>query len=419
MGTLWKIAFRNVLRNKRRTAITGIVMCFGIGMFIAMDSMLVGMDRITIDNIAAYTDSFMLVRTPEYASNVTGTPLEHGIPDPEGAAARILSSDARVAAVTPRTPFVARLSNYETEIPVRAVAVDPARDAEVYALAGDVAEGSWFGGDAAKTVVMGRVLAQDLGFELGDSVMISASTAYENVNADEYRIVGILDTPVPEINKTGLYMAYADADGLLGTKGLVTQLATASGKYGTLDGLLSGSAGVAASVRAALPALQADDLSSLAQDYLAMRQMKGKFSYVLILSMLLIAGVGIVNTILMAVYARVREIGVLKAYGMHPKDIRRLFTIEGVIVGFAGSLAGVILGALFDWYLVAGGVPLSAFFGDMSMGSIPFTGTLYGVWNPATMVSGFVFGLVVAFVSARIPAKRAARLEATDALKFA
>ena len=62
---------------------------------------------------------------------------------------------------------------------------------------------------------------------------------------------------------------------------------------------------------------------------------------------------------------------------------------------------------------------MSAMVGDVDMGGLPLSGTLYGEWNPASMAFGFMFGLVVAFVSARIPAKRAARLEVTDALRFA
>jgi len=65
------------------------------------------------------------------------------------------------------------------------------------------------------------------------------------------------------------------------------------------------------------------------------------------------------------------------------------------------------------------GISISAMVGDVDMGGLPLSGTLYGEWNPATMAFGFAFGIVVAFVSARIPAKRAARLEVTDALRFA
>ena len=103
---------------------------------------------------------------------------------------------------------------------------------------------------------------------------------------------------------------------------------------------------------------------------------------------------------------------------MRPGEIRRLFTIEGLLVGLVGSLAGLALGLALDWYLVSVGIPMEAMLGDIDMGGIPLAGTLRGEWNPGTAAFGFVFGILVAFLSARIPARRAARLEVTDALRF-
>jgi len=419
MGTLWKIAWRNVLRHKRRTMITGVVMTAGIGLFIMADSMLLGMDRMTIDNMVAYTESFMKIRTPEYVSNVQGTPLEYGVPDPEGAMRAAMAADGRIVATAPRTRFVANLSNYEDALPVLAVAIDPVRDATVFRMRDAVAAGSWLDSAAPGSIVLGAGLAREMGLGVGDYALVSASTVYDNVNADEYLIAGVVSSPMPEIDQGGLFMSYADADALLGTDGFVSEIVVSAPRTAKLSDLLAASSEAAAAVGAALPGLRADPLAELAKDYLAMRAMKGKASYFIIMVVLLIAAVGIVNTILMSVYARIREIGVLKAYGMPPAEIRRLFTMEGLIVGALGSAAGVALGAALVWYMATTGIPMSAMVGDVDMGGLPLSGTLYGEWNPASMAFGFGFGLVVAFVSARIPAKRAARLQATDALRFA
>lgn len=418
MNTLFKIAARNVLRNKRRTAITGIVMMFGIGLYIYADSILKGMDRMTIDNMVNYTESYLKVRTPEYVSNLQGNPLEHGIPDPEGTIRKILAADPAIKAAAPRTRFVARLSNYEDEIPVLATAVDPVRDGEVLRLTDVVVQGVWLDKAEPRSVVIGADLAAELGIGLGDYVLVSASTVYENVNADEYRIAGLLAAPDPSLNKAALFMAFPDADEFLGLNGLVTEIVTAGRAYPALDALLKGADGAAASISEALPGLQADPIRVLAQDYLAMREMKGKFSSAIILIMLVIAGVGIVNTILMAVYARIREIGVLRAYGMTAKEIKRLFTLEGLIVGAVGSLAGVLLGVAIVAVTSTYGLSFAQIAGDVDMGGIPIMDRLYGEWNFGNMVFGFLFGMFVSFLSARIPAKRAAKMQVTDALRF-
>ncbi|MDP3178943.1 MAG: hypothetical protein Q8M76_13635, partial [Spirochaetaceae bacterium] len=79
MGTLWKIAVRNTVRHKRRTIITAVVMMAGIGFFIFFDSMLTGMDGMTIDNMASYSTTSVKVRNPAYVEDEAAHPLDKGI----------------------------------------------------------------------------------------------------------------------------------------------------------------------------------------------------------------------------------------------------------------------------------------------------------------------------------------------------
>ncbi|MGO8694131.1 MAG: ABC transporter permease [Rectinemataceae bacterium] len=417
MGTLWKIALRNTLRHRRRTIITAIVMTAGISVFIVFDSMLAGMDRMAVDNMSDYTLSSLKVRTPAYVDDIQATPLDKPLPDTE----RVLSVlDERGIAAAPRIRFVASVSNYNDEIPVIADGVDPSADTRVFKLSSAIVSGTWLLPGGQKSVVMGSLLAKELGFKVGDSVLISAQTVDDVTDADEYIISGIVDTPAPEVNGSGLFMSLADARALLVTPPAKTDYATeidaSLPRAATLDAAIAQGEKTAASLRSALPGLRVDPIAYLARDYLSVRNAKAKYSFILIFVVLVIAAVGIVNTILMSVYSRIREIGVLRAYGMTRREISRLFTLEGLALGMIGSLLGVALGALFDLILIAKGVNLAAF--GSAVGSLPLSGVLHGEWNPRTMITGFLFGLVVALVAARIPARRAAKLEPTSALRF-
>lgn len=416
MDTLWKIALRNVLRHKRRTIITAVVMMVGIGVYIAYDSILAGLDRLSIDTMIASSSSFLKVRTPKYVSEVAGTPLDYGIPDPERAMAAIKTAFPRAIAITPRTMFIAQASNYTDAEPVMAAAVDPATDAKVFDLAKSVGSGSWLRATGNHEIVVGASVAKDLGLKVGDSLLLSARTVYDNENADEYRIVGI--SSGISLNATAsVYMNYSDAKAFLGDTIPITEIDVSAPRAPSLDAALAASAKVAATVNAALPQLQADPVGEFAKDYLAIRDSKSKASFMIVFMILLIAAVGIVNTILMSVYSRVREIGVLRAYGMSPKDIKRLFIREGLILGAIGSAAGALLGAgLVAWTNV--GLRLSDVFGGVDLGAYPTDGVVYGEWKPVTFVTGIVFGLVAAWLAARIPAKRAGKLEPTEALRF-
>jgi len=417
MGSLWKIALRNTIRHKRRTIITAIVMTAGISVFIAFDSMLAGMDRMAVDNLARYTVSSLKVRDPAYVEDLRATPLDKPLAHPDAVVAALA---ARGIPAAPRIRFVAQLSNYADAIPILADAVDPIADAKVFMLAASISSGSWREGSKPKAVVLGAELALELKLKVGDTVLVSAQTASDTTNADEYAVVGLVNTPAPEVNLSGLFMSLADARELLvlpaAAGGFATEVDAALPRAASLNGALAQGEKEAAAIRAALPGTRVDSIGYLAHDYLAVRSAKASYSFVLIIVVLLIAAVGIVNTILMSVYSRVREIGVLRAFGMRPRDISLLFTLEGLAIGIIGSLLGVAIGALLDCLLISKGIDLG--FYRSSMGSLPLSGTLRGEWNPRTMMIGFLFGVVVSLAAARIPARRAAKLEPTEALRF-
>jgi putative ABC transport system permease protein len=290
----------------------------------------------------------------------------------------------------------------------------------VFKLASAVKEGAWLGPAAPRSVVMGAELARELKVKPGDSILISTQTVTDTTNADEYTVAGLVRAPAPEVNLAGLYISLDDARELLGApggpEGLVTEVNVALPRAPSLGAALAEGEAAAARLRAALPGTRVDPISSLAAGYLAVRSQKSRSSVVIVLIVLLISAVGIVNTVLMSVFSRVREIGVLRAYGMTPRDIRRLFTLEGLALGLAGSLLGVALGALLNFLLVTYGIDMSAY--EKSFGTLPVGGVMRGEWDAATIVAGFLFGVIVSVVAARIPAARAARLEPTSALRF-
>jgi putative ABC transport system permease protein len=420
MDSLWKIAIRNVFRHGRRTAITCITMMVGIAIFIVYDSLLAGLDRVAIDTMVHYSASYVKVRTPAYIADERGTPLDHGIPDSEGAMAAIRKAAPSITAAAPRTLFIGQASNYQDAEPVLCAAVDPGLDPKVFDLAANVKQGNWLppAGAAAHDIVISAALARDLGLKLGDPLLLSARTVYDNDNADEFTIVGITDMGLTL--EANLYMGYTEARTFLGEPLPVTEIDTAAPRAPNLDAELAASAKVAAAIGPALRGLTAQPVGEFAKDYLALRNSKSGASFMIILVILLIAAVGIVNTILMSVYSRVREIGVLRAYGMTAKDIKKLFVREGLITGLIGSLAGLALGAgLVAWLdslrISLGGLVKG---NNVDMGGLPVNAVIRLEWRPSTFVVALVFGLVAAWLAARSPAKRAATLEPTDALRF-
>jgi putative ABC transport system permease protein len=126
---------------------------------------------------------------------------------------------------------------------------------------------------------------------------------------------------------------------------------------------------------------------------------------------LLVASIGIANTMVMAVYERTREIGILKAIGASPADIRRLFVAESAFIGLVGGVAGIVLG----WLL---GLGLNRLIlAVMWWQELPVRGTFFVV-NAWLIVLALAFAIVVGLLSGLYPASRAARLDPIEALRY-
>ncbi|HPE36909.1 MAG TPA: ABC transporter permease [Spirochaetales bacterium] len=414
MGTLFKIAWRNVWRHGKRTALTIITMAFGLGLYIGMDSVLKGMDRTGLDNIINLTDSSVRVSTAAYEEERGSFPLDQPLPDAAGLA-DFIRSRPRVLATAERTRFVGQLSNGVDALYVLAVALDPQDDARVLDLPQYV-EGSWLAG-GGNEIVLGAKLAADLGLGLGDWVTLAARTRWEAQNADDFRVVGLIDATEPSISGSGVFVSFEDADTLLELDGLRTELIVRMERRDTLAAAMEDSDALAAAVESRFPEMAAMSFGDVGRQFLELAKAKSKSITMIIFVMMLIAGVGIANTVLMSVYARIREVGVLRAFGLHPKDITRLFLIEGGIIGVVGAAAGLLVGLGIDLFFIRVGMPLEAMMGGIDMG-LPVGGTLYGEWNPEQFAVAAVVGIVVALISSWSPAKKASRLEVTNALRF-
>ncbi len=416
MSTLVKIAFRNVLRHKRRTLLTALTMMAGIGLYIGIDSLMQGMDRHAIENLVNLSESAVKIYTREYDADRGAFPLQDGIVESDALQAAI-AGDPRILAAAPRTLFIGELSNYESSLPVVGTIVDPVLDRRVFTLH-EFIEGSYFSDDSEREIIIGKRLALELDLAVGDSITLIAQTRYEGNNADDFTVVGLLDTSDPNINKSGAYLTYEGAESFLDLEGLVTELDLKIVRPLNLDAFVRDAALVRDGLKQALPGMAVYTFNELGAGFLELVKQKSSYTVMVILVILLIAGVGIVNTVLMSVYERVREIGVLRAFGFGPAAVSRMFVIEGTIIGLLGSTLGVVFGVVFDLFLVYKGYNFESYVGGIDTAGFPVWGVFYGVWNIPSIIFGFCFGLVIALISSVIPARKAAKLEVTAALRF-
>ncbi len=418
MKTILKIAYRNLLRHKRRTILTGIVISFGLFVYIFMDSIMNGLDRGSMDNLINLSTSALQIYTKEYDEDKESYPLKHGLQDLTVIEKTVLNHE-RVKSITPRTKFLGELSNYKKSIPVIGTIVDPDKDKTVFKLSEHLV-GSYFSESNEREIILGKDLAREMNVKPGGFITLYALTKYESRNADDFKVVGLFNTTDPALNKSGVYITFNAANSFLDLENTVTEMNVQLKHRVNFDDLLDDMEDVLILVKKELPGLSAYSFKELGAGILALVQGKKRWGAGMTLMFLLIAAVGIVNSVLMSVYERIREVGVLRAMGMNGKEITWMFMCEGIMIGFVGSLGGVILGVVSVIFLTTYGWPLDTIYGDMYIDTsgFPVWGTIYGEWNIPLIVGVFLFGMITAFLASIPPARKAAKMEVTKALRF-
>jgi ABC-type lipoprotein release transport system permease subunit len=278
-------------------------------------------------------------------------------------------------------------------------------------LAETVSAGRYLTGDEPG-VLLGEWLAQDLGAKVGDLVTLRARTRYGAFQTLDLQVVGVLNCPNPMVNKGTAFIPLALADQALELEGAVSELDLGFPEWREPGPRLEE---VRARLRA-FPGLALAGWEDLAQDYLMIARAKTAGSSLMLVLIFIIAAVGISNTMLMAVFERVREIGMMRALGMSDGSIRLAFLLEAGGIGFVGTAAGLALGAALNYYMVRWGLNLGAMIGGMDIGYRVHT-VFRSAWHPQALLGALVFGIGASMLISLIPSARALRLRITDCLR--
>jgi len=223
-------------------------------------------------------------------------------------------------------------------------------------------------------------------------------------------VVGIFDIGVPTFEKKTVYVSLAEAQSLYDLPNQSTEVMI------TLKQL-----GQESAVMAALtPQLHGYEVESWAQSFPELQQAVGTKNgamQVFSLIIMLIAGIGILNLLLMAVYERTREIGLLAAMGLRPGQIMTLFVLEGAMLGLVGIAAGFVLGLALNGWLGAVGLDYAQFSGVSDYMAL-INGRVYSTLGLENFLNRALPVFIVAVLAALYPAREAAQHEPAEALHY-
>ena len=151
-------------------------------------------------------------------------------------------------------------------------------------------------------------------------------------------------------------------------------------------------------------------------DILALNDIRRKAIQLMVFMLMAIAATGIANTLIMAAYERVREVGALMAMGMSPRQVQAMFVLEGAALGFVASLLGVLLGGAVNYYYATVGIDFSKA-ANVEASGFAFDTMFYTNFTVGPLLGGLVFGSMVAILASFIPASTASKLNPADAVR--
>lgn len=421
MWNLFKLAFRNIFRFKRRTFITFSAVSIGLALLIIIITLMNGVDKQSINNIVNSETSHIKIFKRGYFDKMDEAPMDLTIDDADQIREWLIEKP-EIRQMEKRILFGASLIKGVDELPCLGVAMEPDRDPDIFNIKASLLDGSWLEADDAR-ILIGKGLADDVALKVGDLVtirMISAS-GQENFswNAMDMEVGGIYETGNPSTDGQVIILPLAQAQQALSMGSQVTEIVVRLNVKDNLDpGVETIKKDIEKILRARETDLEAFTWKELAGEFLAISKMKTKNSSMIILIMLIIASMGIANTMLMAVLERTREIGMFSALGMKKKEILLLFLFEGGLIGVFGSLFACILGGLGSWYLEVHGWQMgSDAFGDITATFYPLKNVFYADLTFGVLVMVFILGTAIAVVTSLYPALKAAKLNPVDALR--
>jgi ABC-type lipoprotein release transport system permease subunit len=405
------LARRNLTRSRRRTAITATTVALAVFLLQCFSALLIGIERQSFDNLIRYQTSNAKVFAAGYYQQREEFPLEKALVDPASLEQRI-DGIPGVAASTPRIEFSAQLSNGADQIQVTGIGIAVSgSDRDVYRIAQAVVAGSYLQ-PGEEGLLIGADLAKHFPVGVGDWLTVLVRTRRGAYEAIDLPVRGLLGTGNPLIDKSVVMLPLETARRMLGMPGMATEIAV---RFSATSWELPTLTRLRASLEA-IPGIEVRGWRELEENFLALAKVKRSGQTIFMGIFVLLALVGITNTILMATFERTREIGALMAMGLRPAGVRRLFLVEGAVTGLVGSLLGSLLALGLILWLASVGIDVTAAFGEMDIG-YPVKDMLYPAVDLLWMLTVILFTGLMATVAALYPAARASRLDPAEALR--
>jgi ABC-type lipoprotein release transport system permease subunit len=405
MIQLLKLAFRNLGRHRRRSFFSALAMGVALALLLLMASVLKGEYGNAFDLAIRLQSGHLQIRSESYDEVKNSLRWENLIQHPDQIAAEVASLGPVVAAATPRLYASGFVTTRDESDAVRVVGIDPRSPANEPYLEG-LQEGSFLTPDDREGLLIGWTLARRLGLGAGDRVSLSVNTSDGSVDEQPFTVRGIFSTGTASFDGFTVFLPLAKA-----------QTFTRAGDRASAIFVMLADTSQTENVIAALQGtgyevLTWQDLNEL---IVQTEQLAGGYMGFFYLIVLGIAATVIVNTQIMSVYERTREIGILSAIGMRGRQVMSVFLAESGLLAIAGVLLGLAIGGVVVAYFTRFGLPIDV--ENFGLTGMLLSDKIYTLLTIEDTVTLTLLTFVVTLLAGLYPAVLASRMEPAVALR--
>ena len=410
-----KIAWRNLWRNPRRTLITMTAIAVGYATLLVFACLLEGMRQQMVENGTSSGLSHLQVHAPGYYPDRSIYATLGGREGVDvGRLLATITSDPRVRAAAPRVYGYGLISHADYSAGAEILGIVPAQEQLLTTLHTRLVEGSYLSEQMPKGIVVGDGLAKAIDAKVGTEIVLIAGATDGSMGNDLYTIVGIFRAGIETLDRGLVLMSLSSLQELLSLPSRRIH------EVGVILFDEDKSTAVAAAVEAQLGKIlpvRVRAWPELAPELAEYVRFNRGSSLLVFFIIFLLAVIGSMNTMLMAVFERTRELGMLMAVGVRPVQVVGLILAEaGGLVGTSLLLGGGI-GAPLLWFLRVYGLDLRGFVGEVALAGSVVDPFWYGQHDFLAYGQAALGLAITALVAALYPALRAARLQPMEAMR--
>jgi ABC-type lipoprotein release transport system permease subunit len=401
-----KLAWRNMWRNWRRTTIALVAIVLGVVLLLSMDGLIAGSDQMIFGNAVRLYGGNVVIHAAGYRARISRLPLlPLANPDAVVQAAR---SQPQVAVAAKRINTGGIVSSRDATYSVQIIGIESDVEAPVSLHAQNVGQGRFLQPDDGDAIFLGKGLADQLHVTVGDRITLLGRSKNETMRQRTMTIVGIYDLGLPDAERGMVFITLPEAQTLYNLRDQATEVSISLHSVGQEPA-------VKAALQAALPGYEADSWQTLKPEMRQALQTKMGFTTFFGFVVVFIGCIGIMNLMLMAVFERTREMGVLAALGMKARQVMGLFLLEGLLIGLVGTVLGSVLSLGLMLVLGQVGIDVS-FAAGMGEAMALMGGRMYPVISLSDIASRAITVTIIAALAAFYPAWQASRKEPAAAL---